>query len=290
MIKPSSDQNIRHQWAYQYPSRRLLTRCSAAVRGEAPPRLRLVTRRSAAARRAFVDVPPPAEARELRHEGGLVSGLSPGLLLTTCGHAAHLTCWQNYMDGLLRRVAMQESFEGEGLARPQRGEFLCPVCRRLANVLLPVASCEPPTIELPTLEADAPGAAPDTAAWAAEVAASYAPEEGAVTPERPGAPSVPLRRQIESFTTLAACTLLRLPQMSIDERDWRALRMPAAVLAHNARLTDVLSRLPPSAASAEASALERPNAAAALRALWMIARAAPRTASVTLRAIGPGVS
>ena len=73
---------------------------------------------------------------------------------------------------------------------------------------------------------------------------SIAPS-AAPLPEAAVAPSVPLRRQIESFLTLAACTQLRLPQMSIDEHDWRALRMPAAMLAHNARLADALARLPP---------------------------------------------
>ena len=143
---------------------------------------------------------------------------------------------------------MQESFEGEGLARPQRGEFLCPVCRRLANALLPVAPCEPPILTLPE-GADGGGGSseeeqgdvrepPDTAGWAAAALAAPPPEAAV-------APSVPLRRQIESFLTLAACTQLRLPQMSIDEHDWRALRMPAAMLAHNARLADALARLPP---------------------------------------------
>ena len=45
------------------------------------------------------------------------------------------------LHGLLRRVATNESFEGEGVVKPQRGEFLCPVCRRIANSLMPLAPC-----------------------------------------------------------------------------------------------------------------------------------------------------
>ena len=56
--------------------------------------------------------PPPCEAGQLRREGGLLSSGTPGLLLTTCGHAAHLSCWQTYMDGLLRRAPRRASSLG----------------------------------------------------------------------------------------------------------------------------------------------------------------------------------
>ena len=77
-------------------------------------------------------------------EGQMVAGGADGLLLRTCGHAAHLGCWQDYLSGLQRRYALNETFEGEGICRPELGEHLCPGCRRMANTLLPLAPLQPP--------------------------------------------------------------------------------------------------------------------------------------------------
>jgi len=104
---------------------------------------------------------PPSDA--LAADGAALSPLGAGVLVTTCGHAVHLHCWQDYMSGLLRRVAAAESFEGEGQVRPQRGEFLCPVCRGLSNSVVPLCAREDRTTR---------GAPPDEA----EVAKIASPE------------------------------------------------------------------------------------------------------------------
>ncbi|CAJ1799097.1 unnamed protein product [Sphenostylis stenocarpa] len=52
-----------------------------------------------------------------------------GVHLSSCGHAVHQGC----LDRSVRRIV----FEGGHIVDPDQGEFLCPVCRRLANCVLP---------------------------------------------------------------------------------------------------------------------------------------------------------
>ena len=165
----------------------------------------------------------------LAMEGASCSPLAAGVLLHTCGHAAHLACWQEYMSGLLRRVAAQESFEGEGLVRPQRGEFLCPVCRGVANCMLPVAPQDPPhPPDAPPLPEETAHPVPastdldlggggggggDTGDGAVDASrwASWALNEEArlarvtATEGRGDAMRDALRQQLETFTTYCAC-------------------------------------------------------------------------------------
>uniref|UniRef100_A0A1Q3EZK2 E3 ubiquitin-protein ligase n=2 Tax=Culex tarsalis TaxID=7177 RepID=A0A1Q3EZK2_CULTA len=61
-------------------------------------------------------------------------GWEGGVHVQSCGHHVHLTCQDSYLKSL------------HTAARPQnlnveRGEFFCPVCRQLANSVLPLSPC-----------------------------------------------------------------------------------------------------------------------------------------------------
>lgn len=61
-----------------------------------------------------------------------------GIFVQSCGHYVHLTCHESYSNTLSSQ--RQQSLNVE------RGEFLCPVCRQLANAVLPLS----PQTETPT--------------------------------------------------------------------------------------------------------------------------------------------
>ncbi|XP_039021943.1 E3 ubiquitin-protein ligase PRT6-like isoform X1 [Hibiscus syriacus] len=61
-----------------------------------------------------------------------------GIYLSSCGHAVHQDCLDRYLSSLKERFARRSFFEGAHIVDPNQGEFLCPVCRRLANSVLPV--------------------------------------------------------------------------------------------------------------------------------------------------------
>ncbi|KAM2518006.1 hypothetical protein PS1_032847 [Malus domestica] len=60
-----------------------------------------------------------------------------GIYLSSCGHAVHQGCLDRYLSSLKERYLRRIVFEGGHIADPDKGEFLCPVCRRLANSVLP---------------------------------------------------------------------------------------------------------------------------------------------------------
>ncbi|XP_038903784.1 E3 ubiquitin-protein ligase PRT6 isoform X2 [Benincasa hispida] len=60
-----------------------------------------------------------------------------GIYLSSCGHAVHQGCLDRYLSSLKERFARRIVFEGGHIVDPEQGEFLCPVCRRLANSTLP---------------------------------------------------------------------------------------------------------------------------------------------------------
>ncbi|XP_023528608.1 E3 ubiquitin-protein ligase PRT6 [Cucurbita pepo subsp. pepo] len=60
-----------------------------------------------------------------------------GIYLSSCGHAVHQGCLDRYLSSLKERFARRIVFEGGHIVDPEQGEFLCPVCRRLANCTLP---------------------------------------------------------------------------------------------------------------------------------------------------------
>ncbi|KAL3678070.1 hypothetical protein R1sor_021026 [Riccia sorocarpa] len=63
--------------------------------------------------------------------------LHPTEHVRCCGHQMHQMCFQRYADSLIKRHCTRSPYEGKGIIDLEKMEFLCPICRRLANVLLP---------------------------------------------------------------------------------------------------------------------------------------------------------
>ena len=61
----------------------------------------------------------------------------PGVHVGVCGHRVHTGCLDRYVSELRASYAAGRHFPGEYVLAVGAGEFLCPVCRRLANGLLP---------------------------------------------------------------------------------------------------------------------------------------------------------
>lgn len=64
--------------------------------------------------------------------------LSRNWHVSFCGHALHLSCFEGYFLTLLQSRANRTLYEGYNILDLERVEFLCPVCRRLANLVLPL--------------------------------------------------------------------------------------------------------------------------------------------------------
>jgi hypothetical protein len=60
-----------------------------------------------------------------------------GVYLSSCGHAVHQSCLERYLKSLKERSGRRTVFEGAHIVDLKKKEFLCPVCRRLANSVLP---------------------------------------------------------------------------------------------------------------------------------------------------------
>uniref|UniRef100_A0A5B7BIP5 E3 ubiquitin-protein ligase n=1 Tax=Davidia involucrata TaxID=16924 RepID=A0A5B7BIP5_DAVIN len=60
-----------------------------------------------------------------------------GIHLSSCGHAVHQGCLDRYLSSLKERYMRRIVYEGGHIVDPDQGEFLCPVCRGLANSVLP---------------------------------------------------------------------------------------------------------------------------------------------------------
>ena len=61
--------------------------------------------------------------------------------MTSCGHAMHVKCYQNFFDNLVRseRTRLTQSLIRNILNYDvNKTEFLCPMCERLSNIALPV--------------------------------------------------------------------------------------------------------------------------------------------------------
>ena len=70
-----------------------------------------------------------------------------GFHVQTCGHAAHHACLAKYQEGLIQRFGSGLRYEGMLQLNVLLQEFLCPVCRRVCNSLLPVvprSATDPP--------------------------------------------------------------------------------------------------------------------------------------------------
>ncbi|EQC27978.1 hypothetical protein SDRG_14254 [Saprolegnia diclina VS20] len=78
------------------------------------------------------------------------------LTIACCGHLVHLSCWQAYYATQFQKVITGEAYLNA--VDVKKGEFLCPVCKSIANVLVPL---QPPAASSPSV------ALPPTTDWAA---------------------------------------------------------------------------------------------------------------------------
>ncbi|XP_050384189.1 E3 ubiquitin-protein ligase PRT6 [Argentina anserina] len=79
----------------------------------------------------------PMECSRMSAYDGFGPADSDGIYLSSCGHAVHQECLDRYLSSLKERYLRRIVFEGGHIVDPDKGEFLCPVCRRLANSVLP---------------------------------------------------------------------------------------------------------------------------------------------------------
>ncbi|XP_074659002.1 E3 ubiquitin-protein ligase UBR3-like [Tubulanus polymorphus] len=63
-------------------------------------------------------------------------GWEGGVSVQTCGHYIHLDCYRSYMQSL---VSDEHLLHMNQMLAVDKGEYRCPVCRKLANTIIPVA-------------------------------------------------------------------------------------------------------------------------------------------------------
>jgi hypothetical protein len=54
-----------------------------------------------------------------------------------CGHSAHLRCAEQHCLSLHQRAAGNQPYDGRFSANIEDGEFLCPLCKQLSNIVIP---------------------------------------------------------------------------------------------------------------------------------------------------------
>ena len=57
--------------------------------------------------------------------------------MRTCGHAAHLRCVETHTLSLFQKAGLDQPYDGRFAANIDDGEFLCPLCKQLSNILVP---------------------------------------------------------------------------------------------------------------------------------------------------------
>ena len=62
-------------------------------------------------------------------------------IILQCGHAAHLKCVEKHRLSLHQRAAGDQPYDGRFAANIDDGEFLCPLCKQLSNILIPRDGC-----------------------------------------------------------------------------------------------------------------------------------------------------
>ncbi len=58
-------------------------------------------------------------------------------LLRQCGHAAHLSCVETHVASIHQKAQAETPYDGRYAADIDDGEFLCPLCKQLCNVVVP---------------------------------------------------------------------------------------------------------------------------------------------------------
>ena len=61
-----------------------------------------------------------------------------------CGHAAHLGCVDRHVASIHQKAEQETPFDGRFAAEIIDGEFLCPLCKQLSNIVVPVQENEKP--------------------------------------------------------------------------------------------------------------------------------------------------
>eukprot|EP01134_Creolimax_fragrantissima_P005787 CFRG5787T1 len=74
---------------------------------------------------------------EFNFSSGSADTIVGGGVITSCGHAMHQDCHSRYMTSLLAPRSLYDMRMFPKLADPRKGEFLCPLCKKLNNTLLP---------------------------------------------------------------------------------------------------------------------------------------------------------
>ncbi|KAG8463906.1 hypothetical protein KFE25_000074 [Diacronema lutheri] len=91
---------------------------------------------------------------------------SAGVHVRACGHAVHRGCFARHSANLRARDDVEPLIDGRSAVDISRGEFLCPLCRRPCNALLPVLRARADASARAVADADA-GAQPANTAAAA---------------------------------------------------------------------------------------------------------------------------
>jgi hypothetical protein len=79
-------------------------------------------------------------------------------IIRLCGHAAHLGCVDAHVASIHQKAEQDTPFDGRFAAEISDGEFLCPLCKQLSNIVIPIdknqvdhtnkASQEPGTLSI----------------------------------------------------------------------------------------------------------------------------------------------
>lgn len=131
-------------------------------------------------------------------------------VLHTCGHLVHESCLATYRQSLAARAERKEPYEGERVIALGLGEVVCPVCRRVANDVMPLARQSALGLAEPQLGGEGDGA------WLANRFPAPAPVEGAnrATP--------PPRSSFHAFANRFDC----LSELVVTQLDVESLALP----------------------------------------------------------------
>ncbi|KYQ94052.1 hypothetical protein DLAC_04325 [Tieghemostelium lacteum] len=59
--------------------------------------------------------------------------------MRSCSHYIHHQCYETYYNKVLLQSKVQEFFEDANSFKPKYKEFLCPMCRRIGNIIIPLS-------------------------------------------------------------------------------------------------------------------------------------------------------
>merc|ERR1719219_685879 len=68
----------------------------------------------------------------------LTSDLHFGIHTSSCGHVMHADCWEKYFDDVHNSERTRSRLRSPQNYDALKGEFLCPMCRSLQNMVIPL--------------------------------------------------------------------------------------------------------------------------------------------------------